>query len=184
MQGTPSLIARTKNPITRVNIFGKYNHAPYIWYVWGYKVIHQGLVMRLCSRAVARIYFHPTLRNSRAVSVLTHSSGAPLLNSSPQPITHRLRLAFLGVPCRGGMSCSLVSLCSALADTAPRSNPFLSAKKTTLTGGFFGGEKGIRTLDTLSTYTRFPVARLRPAQPSLHAILLGFLRFSPQACLL
>ena len=30
-----------------------------------------------------------------------------------------------------------------------------------------GGEKGIRTLGTLSTYTRFPVVRLRPAQPSL-----------------
>jgi hypothetical protein len=31
----------------------------------------------------------------------------------------------------------------------------------------FGGERGIRTLGTLSTYTRFPVVRLRPAQPSL-----------------
>ena len=32
----------------------------------------------------------------------------------------------------------------------------------------FGGERGIRTLETLSTPTRFPIVRLRPAQPSLH----------------
>lgn len=31
-----------------------------------------------------------------------------------------------------------------------------------------GGERGIRTLVTLSTQTRFPVVRLQPAQPSLH----------------
>ena len=30
----------------------------------------------------------------------------------------------------------------------------------------FGGKRGIRTLDTLLTYTRVPVVRLRPAQPS------------------
>ena len=34
----------------------------------------------------------------------------------------------------------------------------------------YGGEKGIRTLETLSTPTRFPIVRLRPAQPSLHLI--------------
>ena len=33
-----------------------------------------------------------------------------------------------------------------------------------------GGERGIRTLDTFKGYTRFPVVRLRPAQPSLHNI--------------
>ena len=32
----------------------------------------------------------------------------------------------------------------------------------------FGGERGIRTLETLLTFTRVPVVRLRPAQPSLH----------------
>ena len=31
----------------------------------------------------------------------------------------------------------------------------------------FGGERGIRTLETLLTPTRFPIVRLRPAQPSL-----------------
>ena len=31
---------------------------------------------------------------------------------------------------------------------------------------FYGGQRGIRTLDTLLTYTRVPVVRLRPAQPS------------------
>ena len=35
--------------------------------------------------------------------------------------------------------------------------------------GFFGGEIGIRTLDAVSVHTRFPVVRLRPTQPSLHA---------------
>ena len=32
----------------------------------------------------------------------------------------------------------------------------------------FGGKRGIRTLGTLLTYTRVPVVRLRPAQPSFH----------------
>lgn len=32
-----------------------------------------------------------------------------------------------------------------------------------------GGERGIRTLETLLTPTRFPIVRLRPAQPSLHS---------------
>ena len=31
-----------------------------------------------------------------------------------------------------------------------------------------GGEEGIRTLETLLTPTRFPIVRLRPAQPPLH----------------
>ncbi len=31
-----------------------------------------------------------------------------------------------------------------------------------------GGQGGIRTLDTLLTYTRVPVVRLRPAQPPVH----------------
>ena len=33
-----------------------------------------------------------------------------------------------------------------------------------------GGEKGIRTLVGVSAQTRFPVVRLRPAQPSLLAV--------------
>ena len=32
---------------------------------------------------------------------------------------------------------------------------------------FVGGERGIRTLGTVLAFTRFPVVRLRPAQPSL-----------------
>ncbi len=36
-------------------------------------------------------------------------------------------------------------------------------------GGFHGGEKGIRTLVGGLLQTRFPVVRLRPAQPSLRA---------------
>ena len=32
----------------------------------------------------------------------------------------------------------------------------------------YGGERGIRTLGTVLAFTRFPVVRLRPAQPSLH----------------
>ena len=39
-------------------------------------------------------------------------------------------------------------------------------------GAPYGGEKGIRTLDTFIGYTRFPIVRLRPAQPSLHRFAL------------
>ena len=31
----------------------------------------------------------------------------------------------------------------------------------------FGGERGIRTLERVLAVTRFPIVRLRPAQPSL-----------------
>ena len=34
----------------------------------------------------------------------------------------------------------------------------------------FGGEGGIRTLDTLVGYTRFPIVRARPATRLLHAL--------------
>ncbi len=39
-----------------------------------------------------------------------------------------------------------------------------------------GGERGIRTLEALLTLTRFPIVRLRPAQPSLRVIFqaLGY----------
>ena len=33
---------------------------------------------------------------------------------------------------------------------------------------FYGGEREIRTLGTVLAFTRFPVVRLRPTQPSLH----------------
>ena len=53
-----------------------------------------------------------------------------------------------------------------------------------------GGQRGIRTLDTLLTYTRVPVVRLRPAQPSVHTLVrvmgLEPIRLSthaPQTCL-
>ena len=52
------------------------------------------------------------------------------------------------------------------------------------------GQRGIRTLDTLLTYTRVPVVRLRPAQPSVHTLVrvmgLEPIRLSthaPQTCL-
>ena len=37
---------------------------------------------------------------------------------------------------------------------------------------FFGGKRGIRTLGGFMAHTRFPVVRLRPAQPSFHVEVL------------
>ena len=37
---------------------------------------------------------------------------------------------------------------------------------------FFGGEKGIRTPETVLAPTRFPIVRLRPTQPSLHDLTI------------
>ena len=37
----------------------------------------------------------------------------------------------------------------------------------------FGGEEGIRTLERVLAVTRFPVVRLRPAQPPLHLYQAG-----------
>ena len=50
---------------------------------------------------------------------------------------------------------------------------FLSAtqKKHRYCGASCGGEKGIRTLETVLGFTRFPVVRLRPTRPSLHGLL-------------
>ena len=36
------------------------------------------------------------------------------------------------------------------------------------TGFRFGGEQGIRTLETLLMFTRFPIVLLRPARTTLH----------------
>ena len=48
----------------------------------------------------------------------------------------------------------------------------LDKKRTKrLLRSFCGGEREIRTLGTGLPHTRFPVVRLRPAQPSLHADL-------------
>ena len=38
----------------------------------------------------------------------------------------------------------------------------------TQSGNLFGGEEGIRTLETLLTFTAFPMLRLQPTQPPLH----------------
>ena len=47
----------------------------------------------------------------------------------------------------------------------------------------FGGEKGIRTLDGVLAHTRFPVVRLRPAQPSLHATYIVYYKRIPLSIL-
>ena len=41
----------------------------------------------------------------------------------------------------------------------------------------FGGEKGIRTLDTFIGYTRFPIVRLRPTQLRARNSTIYFTRF-------
>ena len=48
----------------------------------------------------------------------------------------------------------------------------VTIKNSTLLGAIFfcGGERGIRTLGTVLAFTRFPIVRLRPAQPSLHLL--------------
>ena len=55
-----------------------------------------------------------------------------------------------------------------------RSNPIIFSDKTkkapTRVLFRFGGERGIRTLGTVLAFTRFPIVRLRPAQPSLHLL--------------
>ena len=44
--------------------------------------------------------------------------------------------------------------------------------RTTVYRVFFGGKRGIRTLGGFQAHTRFPVVRLRPAQPSFHMEVL------------
>ena len=49
--------------------------------------------------------------------------------------------------------------------------PHLSGRQMWL---FVGGERGIRTPERVLAVTRFPVVRLRPAQPSLRVMLFIF----------
>ena len=42
---------------------------------------------------------------------------------------------------------------------------------------FIGGEKGLRTPEWVLAITRFPIVRLRPAQPSLQACISIYARF-------
>ncbi len=44
-------------------------------------------------------------------------------------------------------------------------------KRFTIRFQVFGGKRGIRTLERVLTVTRFPIVRLRPAQPSFHIYL-------------
>ncbi len=51
-------------------------------------------------------------------------------------------------------------------------NPSIETKKNTLWCSFYlGGKIGIRTLVGVLAQTRFPVVRLRPAQPSFHRVV-------------
>ena len=50
--------------------------------------------------------------------------------------------------------------------------PSIETKKNTLWCSFYlGGKIGIRTLVGVLAQTRFPVVRLRPAQPSFHRVV-------------
>ena len=48
-------------------------------------------------------------------------------------------------------------------------------------GSFFGGERGIRTLGRVLAVTRFPVVRLRPAQPSLRSLTQLYHKQTPMS---
>jgi hypothetical protein len=56
-------------------------------------------------------------------------------------------------------------VCIVTADTHTK-----KAWNLVVPGFFFGGERGIRTLERVLAVTRFPVVRLRPAQPSLRVL--------------
>ena len=56
-----------------------------------------------------------------------------------------------------------------LSGSNPRLTFFKKKKSVSLSAyGFSGGKRGIRTLGGFMAHTRFPVVRLRPAQPSFH----------------
>ena len=45
-------------------------------------------------------------------------------------------------------------------------------------GSIHGGEEGIRTLDTLMRYTRFPIVRARPTTRLLHVCSRKYISYS------
>ena len=50
---------------------------------------------------------------------------------------------------------------------------YMKTKKAlAFASAFFGGKGGIRTLERVLAVTRFPVVRLRPAQPPFRSLLL------------
>ena len=63
------------------------------------------------------------------------------------------------------------SLCSLLVRIPPYKSQYQKIKTPTTVGVFiFGGEGGIRTLETLLTPTRFPIVRARPTTRLLHVV--------------
>ena len=93
-----------------------------------------------------------------------HSSLAPTARSGSYARKPLLRKAFCGFDAHVAKSDQSLR---GLRPPNPRGF-FDRLKKSTPRVLFcFGGERGIRTLDTLMRYTRFPVVRLRPARPSL-----------------
>ena len=83
--------------------------------------------------------------------------------------------------------CAIFSACTSFIAQCPAPPvrllwPFPNCKKNMCAkkpaehwfhGLFHGGERGIRTLGAFMGHTRFPVVRLRPAQPSLRGAILS-----------
>ena len=53
-------------------------------------------------------------------------------------------------------------------------SPAMTKKAPDWVPSLYGGEREIRTLVGVLAQTRFPVVRLRPAQPSLHSRLMYY----------
>ena len=71
------------------------------------------------------------------------------------------------------LTCRIFEILPLLPDKKPAEEGFYSEYKKTAVPELpetacFSGQRGIRTLEALLTLTRFPVVRLRPAQPSVH----------------
>ena len=89
--------------------------------------------------------------------------------------TYRLACARCHVSENSPPDCFLpLSFASSLLVRIPHEPSSIKNKRAylILIRSHFGGERGIRTPERVLAVTRFPVVRLRPAQPSLH--IFGF----------
>ena len=86
-----------------------------------------------------------------------------LINTKYAALIHKTEIVFQASPLHlAARAHALAVLIPLLSLPRQKSDPRLGAACR-------GGERGIRTLVGVLAQTRFPVVRLRPAQPTLHA---------------
>ena len=93
----------------------------------------------------------------------TALAGSGFLTNNRLSLVHHEKQHVGQRPLRGSVAARLGLIATQSVEPGEASHPLSPTKKPSVAGPFLiGGERGIRTLDTLLTYTHFPGVRLQP----------------------